>query len=62
MLDFDKFDWDDGNWPKCGKHGLARHEIEAVFDDLGLVVAPDVAHSVDEQRWIAIGRSPLTGR
>jgi uncharacterized DUF497 family protein len=25
------FDWDAGNWPKCGKHGLTRHEIESVF-------------------------------
>jgi len=22
------FDWDDGNWPKCGKHGVSRTEIE----------------------------------
>jgi uncharacterized DUF497 family protein len=22
------FDWDDGNWPKCGKHGVSRKEIE----------------------------------
>ncbi|TBN45900.1 BrnT family toxin, partial [Paracoccus sediminis] len=20
------FDWDDGNWPKCGKHGVSRAE------------------------------------
>ena len=20
--------WDDGNWPKCGKHGVAKDEIE----------------------------------
>ena len=24
------FDWDDGNWPKCGKHGVSREEIEQV--------------------------------
>jgi len=22
------FEWDDGNWPKCGKHGVSRAEIE----------------------------------
>lgn len=22
------FDWDEGNWPKCGKHGVSREEIE----------------------------------
>jgi uncharacterized DUF497 family protein len=25
------FDWDDGNWPKCGKHGVSRAEIEEVL-------------------------------
>ncbi|NDW07263.1 BrnT family toxin [Jiella pacifica] len=22
------FEWDSGNWPKCGKHGVDRQEIE----------------------------------
>ncbi len=21
-------EWDDGNWPKCGKHGVSRFDIE----------------------------------
>lgn len=25
------FDWDDGNWPKCGKHDVSRAEIEQVL-------------------------------
>jgi uncharacterized protein len=25
------FDWDSGNWPKCGKHGVSREEIEQVL-------------------------------
>jgi len=25
------FDWDSGNWPKCGKHGVSREEIERLF-------------------------------
>ena len=25
------FDWDDGNWPKCGKHGVTQTEIEEVL-------------------------------
>lgn len=25
------FDWDDGNWPKCGKHGVARRYVFLVF-------------------------------
>ncbi len=22
-------EWDDGNWPKCGQHGLSQNDIEA---------------------------------
>jgi len=25
------FDWDDGNWPKCAKHGVSQEEIEEVL-------------------------------
>ncbi|MCF6292152.1 MAG: BrnT family toxin [Robiginitomaculum sp.] len=50
------FDWDIGNWPKCGKHGVSRPEIEAVF-----LANPDVYadpnHSLDEQRLRAIGQN-----
>lgn len=53
---FDGFDWDDGNWPKCAKHGLSRMEIEAVFLNTPSVFAhPD--HSEDEQRLRAIGEN-----
>ena len=46
------FDWDDGNWPKCGKHGVSREEIEQVL--LGSpAVMPD-PHP-DEPRLRAIG-------
>lgn len=24
-------DWDEGNWPKCGKHGLTKQDIESFF-------------------------------
>ena len=24
-------EWDKGNWPKCGKHGVSRLDIEAVL-------------------------------
>jgi uncharacterized protein len=61
LFDFDGFDWDDGNWPKCGSHGLEPYQIEAVFNDPDLVVAPDAAHSVAEQRWIAVGRTVTSG-
>lgn len=46
------FDWDDGNWPKCGKHGVSREEIEQVL--LGWpAVMPD-PHP-DEPRMRVIG-------
>ncbi len=49
------FDWDDGNREKCRKHGVSPAEIEAVFRG-GPHVAPDIAHSVAETRFLAIGR------
>ena len=49
------FDWDDGNWPKCGKHGLTKTEIEAAFG------APSarfilVEHKTEE-RWMLVAFS-----
>ena len=50
----DGFDWDDGNWPKCGKHGVSQAEIEQVL--LGTpAVLPD-PHP-DEPRMRAIGKT-----
>lgn len=48
------FDWDDGNWPKCGKHGLSKLEIESVFE-LSPSLYADPATL--EARWRAIGVS-----
>lgn len=55
-LVFDGFDWDEGNSAKCESHGVSIAEIEAVFETAPRV-APDIAHSVAEQRLIAIGRT-----
>jgi uncharacterized DUF497 family protein len=50
------FDWDEGNKLKCQKHGLTLDEIEEFF--CGKVfVAPDIKHSQDEERFLAVGRS-----
>jgi uncharacterized DUF497 family protein len=55
------FDWDDGNWPKCGKHGVAREEIERLFLEGGVRIAPDLKHAARaETRHIAVGR--VSGR
>ncbi len=50
------FDWDDGNREKTRKHGVGPEEIEFAMRN-GPRVAPDLAHSVTEQRFIAIGRT-----
>jgi uncharacterized protein len=51
----DGFDWDEGNAEKCQKHGLALREVEAVFHHLHHI-SPDLAHSTNETRLIAIGQ------
>jgi uncharacterized protein len=50
------FDWDEGNRAKCQSHGASIEEIEAVLRGQ-LRVAPDPAHSANEDRLIAIGRN-----
>jgi uncharacterized DUF497 family protein len=32
------FDWDAGNWPKCGKHGVSKAEIAELFDRVPAVL------------------------
>ena len=51
------FDWDSGNWPKCGKHGVSREEIEQLFLEGQARIAPDLKHTTPtESRHIAAGR------
>ena len=50
------FEWDEGNWPKCAKHGVGKSQIEAMFNN-SPAVYPDPAHSTVEQRFLAIGSS-----
>ena len=51
------FGWDNGNREKCQKHGLSLEEIERFFQQENLYVAPDIEHSQEEQRFLALGRS-----
>ncbi len=53
-MKFSGFDWDRGNWPKCGKHGVSREEIEEIFESVPAVVADP--HS-EEPRLRAIGKT-----
>jgi uncharacterized DUF497 family protein len=48
------FDWDDGNWPKCGKHGVSQAEIEQVLSGEPAIMADPYP---DEPRMRAIGRT-----
>ena len=50
------FDWDVGNREKCQRHGLTLEEIEALFRSEPHVT-PDIAHSNQENRFLAIGRT-----
>ncbi len=53
--------WDEGNRAKCQKHGVSIAEIEALFRQSDVWVAPDVRHSQQEKRHLAVGKL-LNGR
>jgi hypothetical protein len=55
-MEFSGFDWDDGNRSKCQKPGVSVETVEYIFDS-GLMILPDEAHSLTEQRFRAIGYS-----
>ena len=48
------FDWDGGNWPKCGKHGVSREEVEQVLLGEPAVMADPFP---GEPRMRAIGKT-----
>ena len=48
------FDWDNGNWPKCGKHGVSKEEIEQVLMGTPVVMADP---HPSEPRMRAIGKT-----
>jgi len=53
MMKVAGFDWDRGNWPKCGTHGVSKSEIESVFRNRPAIY-PDPFQK--EERIRAIGR------
>ncbi len=65
MLDLSQitgFDWDDGNGRQSAeKHAVSQVEAEQIFADGRLFIADDVAHSQDEPRYQALGRT-IEGR
>ena len=50
------FDWDEGNRTHCQRHGVSLAEIEALLRG-NPRVAPDLTHSLLEDRLIAVGRT-----
>ena len=52
------FDWDEGNQAKCARHGASRAEIEMLLRQ-DPRVAPDIRHSHQEDRFIAVGRNAI---
>ena len=51
---FTGLDWDTGNWPKCGKHGVSREEIEEVLRGTPSV-RPNRHQAGAEARFDAVG-------
>lgn len=59
-MKFRGFDWDSGNTEKCQKHGVSMLEIQRVFLDGSTWMMPDIAHSDEEERIVAINQ--INGR
>ena len=61
MIDFEKiegFDWDAGNDRKSeDKHQVSQAEVEQVFFNVPLVLAPDPKHSQTEPRFHVLGKT-----
>ncbi len=60
MIDLDTitgFDWDDGNARKNEKHGVSTAEVEQVFFNAPLLLLEDAAHSLQEVRFHALGKT-----
>lgn len=53
-------EWDDGNWPKCAKHGVSKAEIEFALMNTPMV-KPDRTPVTSETRFNAVGLTE-TGR
>ena len=49
------FEWDGGNWPKCGKHGVGQAEIEHVLTYATLRVRDP---NPEEERYRTAGQGP----
>ena len=52
------FQWDEGNSTKNWEaHQVSQAEVEQLFFNRPILVAPDLKHSTEERRYAALGRS-----
>jgi len=51
------FEWDKGNARKNEKHGVSTAEAEQLFFNAPLLLLEDVAHSRQEPRFHALGKT-----
>lgn len=56
-MDVNEVEWDEGNWPKCAKHGVSKEEVEWVLLGSDPMILPDRTGSVSEVRYNAVGRT-----
>jgi uncharacterized DUF497 family protein len=56
VLQYDGFDWNEGNIKKAQSHGVSLGEIEDFFGQ-SLLILEDHRHSQTESRFIAVGLS-----
>ncbi len=53
-----EFEWDAGNKNKNFlKHNVSMQEAEEVFFNEPLLISQDMSHSLQEQRFVALGRT-----
>ncbi len=58
LLECAGFDWDEGNRDKNWiSHQVTSSECEEIFFNQPLVVADDVSHSKDENRYYVLGQT-----
>lgn len=53
-MEFNGFDWNEGNRDKCQKHGVSLAEVESLFER-PVVILPDKENLQNERRFRAIG-------
>ena len=55
-MDDISFEWDEEKDKLNQKiHGIAFEDAKFVFNDPNKIILPDLYHSEDEERWLAIG-------